>query len=145
MTSNKDFIEDILVTLDDETRKDSNVLIQMMQQISTAEPSIWNEHTIGFGTYHYKYDSGRQGESQILSFYPRKGKITVYLMDGTARYSALLDKLGTHTATGYCIVIKRLSDIELSVLEQILKESYGNITSISQAGPINRILWKDKK
>ncbi|QQS19995.1 DUF1801 domain-containing protein [Candidatus Saccharibacteria bacterium] len=114
-----------------------------MQRISAAEPKIWNEHTIGFGTYHYKYDSGREGDSQILSFYPRKGRITVYLMDGTARYSVLLDKLGGHSPTGYCIVIKRLSDIELPVLEEILQQSYEYIKSMSQKGPINRILWKN--
>ena len=128
--------------LDDATLKDSNVLIEIMQRISGDDPQIWNEHTIGFGSYHYKYDSGREGDSQIISFYPRKGKITVYLMDGTARYATLLDKLGNHTTTGYCIVIKQLNDIDLPILEQILQQSYDYIASLSQSGPIDRILWK---
>lgn len=138
-------VQDFLATLDADTLKDSEVLFEIMQQISNAEAQIWNEHTIGFDSYHYKYESGREGDSQILSFYPRKGKITIYLMDGTARYSALLDVLGKHTTTGYCIVIKRLSDIDLSVLEQVLKQSYDNIKSISQTGYIDRILWKSEK
>jgi hypothetical protein len=142
MTNTEKPVQDLLATLDEDTLKDSEVILGIMQQISIAEPKIWNEHTIGFGIYHYKYDSGREGDSQILSFYPRKGKITIYLMDGTARYAALLDKLGSHTATGYCIVIKRLSDIAMPVLEQILQQSYDYIISISQAGPIDRILWK---
>lgn len=135
-------IQDLFASLDEDTQKDSKIIFEIMQRISKAEPKIWNEHTIGFGSYHYKYDSGREGDSQILSFYPRKGKITIYLMDGTARYSVLLDKLRSHTTTGYCVVVKRLSDIEIPVLEDILQRSYDNISSISQKGPIDRILWK---
>ncbi len=138
-------VQDFLATLDEDTLKDSEIIFEIMQRISGADPKIWNEHTIGFGSYHYKYDSGREGDSQILSFYPRKGKTTIYLMDGTARYSALLDKLGSHTATGYCVVVKRLSDIELPILEEILQQSYKHIMSMSQHGPINRILWKAEK
>ncbi len=106
---------------------------------------MWNVGTIGFDTYHYKYDSGREGDALIVGFYPRKGKITVYLMDGTARYSELLAKLGKHTTTGYCVYIKRLSDIELPVLEQIAQHSYGYIKSMSQDGPIDRVLWQTEK
>ena len=145
MVNTNKSVQDFLATLDDNTLADSKILFEMMQRISGAEPKIWNDHTIGFGSYHYKYDSGREGDSQILSFYPRKGKITVYLMDGTTRYAELLDKLGSHTTTGYCIVIKRLSDIELPVLEQILQQSYDYIKSKSEEGPINKILWKTEK
>ena len=137
--------QDLLATLDEDTLEDSKVLFEIMQRISNAEPKIWNEHTIGFGQYHYKYNSGREGDSQILSFYPRKGKITIYLMDGTARYGTLLEKLGKHTTTGYCVVVKRIDDIELPVLNDILQQSYNNIQSMSQKGPIDRILWKTEK
>lgn len=144
MITNKP-VQDLLATLDKDTVKDSEILFEIMQRVSDAEPKIWNEHTIGFGSYHYKYDSGREGDSQILSFYPRKGKITVYLMDGTARYATLLDKLGAHTTTGYCVVVKRLSDIELPILEQILQQSYDYIKSMSATEPIDKILWKTEK
>jgi hypothetical protein len=70
-------------------------------------------------------------------------KITVYLMDGTARYSGLLAKLGKHTTTGYCVYIKRLSDIELPILQQILQQSYENIKS--QDGHIHQVLWQSEK
>jgi len=145
MTNNDNSVKNFLSTLDGETLQDSQALIKMMHAISDNEPAIWNEHTLGFDTYHYKYDSGREGDSFVVGFYPRKGKVTVYLMDGTARYAGLLDKLGKHTVTGYCVVIKRLADIELLVLEQILQQSYGNIKSLSKAGPINRILWQTEK
>ena len=95
-------VDTYIASLDDEqTVQDSQVLIEMMQRISGHEPKMWNVGTIGFDTYHYKYDSGREGDGHVIGFYPRKGKITVYLMDGTARYSELLAKLGRHTTTGF--------------------------------------------
>ncbi|MFS8130395.1 MAG: DUF1801 domain-containing protein [Candidatus Dojkabacteria bacterium] len=147
MTSKNDNpVKDYLASINDEqTLKDSEVLIEMMQRISGHEPKLWNAGTIGFNTYHYKYDSGREGDGLIIGFYPRKGKTTIYLMDGTARQSGLLAKLGKHTSTGYCIYIKKLSDIELPILEQIVKESYDYITTMSKDGPINRILWQTEK
>ena len=135
-------VQDFIASLDEQTAQDCQVLIEMMQRISGHEPQLWNAGTLGFDTYHYKYDSGREGDGHVIGFYPRKGKITVYLMDGTARYSELLAKLGKHTGTGYCVYIKRLSDVELPILEQIVQQSYGYIKSTSQNGPIDRILWR---
>jgi hypothetical protein len=137
-------VEDYITSLSDEqTVKDAHVLIEMMQRISRHDPQLWNAGTIGFDTYHYKYDSGRAGDAHVIGFYPRKGKITVYLMDGTTRYAELLSKLGKYTTTGYCVYIKRLNDIDLPVLEQILQQSYEYIKS--QDEPIDRILWKTEK
>ena len=137
-------VKDYITSLNNEqTARDSQVLIEMMQRISGHEPNIWNAGTIGFDTYHYKYDSGREGDGHVIGFYPRKGKITVYLMDGTARYSELLAQLGKHTTTGYCVYIKRLSDVELPILEQILQQSYEYVKS--QDGHIRQILWKAEK
>lgn len=136
-------VNEFVATLDEKTLNDSKALIQMMQVISGSEPKLWNVGTIGFDSYHYKYDSGREGDSFIIGFYPRKGKITVYLMDGTTRYSELLAKLGKHTTTGYCVYIKHLSDVDLPILEQILQRSFENIKS--QDGHINQILWRAEK
>jgi hypothetical protein len=141
---NDNSVNDYIASLDDEkTVKDCLVLIEMMQRISGHEPKKWNVGTIGFDTYHYKYDSGREGNGHMIGFYPRKGKITVYLMDGTARHAELLAKLGKHTTTGYCVYIKRLSDIDLPILEQIVQQSYEYIKS--QEGHINRVLWQTEK
>jgi hypothetical protein len=142
-TQNTTSVKEFIASLDEQTLKDSKVLIEMMREISGSKPKLWNVGTIGFDSYHYKYDSGREGDNFIIGFYPRKGKITVYLMDGTARYSELLTKLGKHTTTGYCVYIKHLGDVELSTLEQILQRSYENIKS--QDGHINQILWKAEK
>lgn len=139
-------VKSYLASLNDEqTIQDTQVLIKMMQRISGQEPKLWNVGTIGFDTYHYKYDSGREGDNFIIGFYPRKNKLTVYVMDGTARYPELLAKLGKHTTTGYCVYIKRLSDVELSILEQLVQQSYDYIKSESKKGPIDRILWHSAK
>jgi hypothetical protein len=136
---------DYIASLEDQqTAKDSQVLIEMMRRISGHEPTLWNAGTIGFDTYHYKYDSGREGDGHVIGFYPRKGKITVYLMDGTARHAELLALLGKHTTTGYCVYIKRLSDIALPILERVVQRSYEHIKLRSQDGPIDRILWQTK-
>ena len=132
--------KDYIASLAEPVAADSEILLAMMQRISGHQPQLWNAGTIGFDTYHYTYDSGREGDCYIIGFYARKGKITVYLMDGTARYSELLAGLGRHTTTGYCLYIRRLSDIELPVLEQILHQSYEHIKSLD--GHINHILWK---
>jgi hypothetical protein len=132
-------VQDYIASLEDEqTIKDSQVLIEMMKRISGHEPKMWNVGTIGFDTYHFKYDSGREGDSATISFYPRKGKITVYLMDGTVRYSELLARLGKHTTSRVCVYIKRLGDVELPILEQIVGQSYKYVKS--QDGHMHRAL-----
>jgi len=140
---NDSSVKDYIASLDEQTVKDSLVLIEMMQRISGHKPKKWNAGTIGFDTYHYKYDSGREGDGHVIGFYPRKGKITVYLMDGTARHSELLAKLGKHTTTGYCVYVKRLSELDLRILEQIMQRSYEYIKS--QDGHIHRVLWQTEK
>ena len=139
-------VEQYVASLNDVTLlNDTQTLMHMMQRISGEDPILYGIGTIGYGVYKYEYASGRKGEAHTLSFYPRKGKITVYLMDGTTRYTDLLAKLGKHTITGYCIYVKQLSDINFSVLEQIIEQSYANITSLSQDGPIDHILWQSEK
>jgi len=139
-------VEQYISSLEDESLKnDARTISEIMQRISGEEPILYGIGTIGFGIYKYEYTSGRKGEAHTLGFYPRKGKITVYLMDGTKRYTELLAKLGKHTTTGYCVYIKQLSDIELPILDQILQKSYENIKSKSQTGPIDKILWQTEK
>jgi hypothetical protein len=140
MTARNDkSVKDYIAALDDEQiARDSLVLIEMMRRISGHVPKMWNVGTIGFDAYHYKYDSGREGDCFTIGFYPRKGKITLYLMDGTARYSKLLARLGKHTATRVCVYIKRLGDIQLPILEQIVQQSYEYI--MSQDGHMHRVL-----
>ncbi len=136
-------VDDYISSLaDQQTVDDAETLVAMMRRISGQEPTLWNVGTIGFGTYHYAYDSGREGDAHTIGFYPRKGKLTIYLMDGTARHSDLLQTLGRHSTTGYCLYIRRLADVDLEVLEQIARNSYAFVDAKSQDGPIRQILWK---
>lgn len=137
-----EFVEDYIASLDEQTAADSRALVEIMRRITGLEPQLWNVGTIGFGTYHYKYDSGREGDGHTVGFYPRRGKTTLYLMDGTARHADLLATLGTHTLTGYCVYFKQLSDLDLPVLEQLVRESFEYVRAKSQDGPIREILWK---
>lgn len=131
-------VQDYLSSIDNEqTVSDSLALIDIMQRISGCEPQLWNVGTIGFDTYHYRYDSGREGDCHVIGFYPRKDKLTFYLMDGTSRYTELLQSLGKHKTSKACIYIKQLSDIDLNVLDQILSESYNYIKT--QDGHMHRM------
>lgn len=139
-------IEEYLASIGDEqVEKDARVIYDIMHKISGEEPILYGIGTIGFGVYKYEYSSGRKGEAHTLGFYPRKGKTTIYLMDGTKRYAELLSKLGKHTTTGYCVYIKKLSDIDLTVLTKLIESSYKNIRSKSQNGPVTDILWQSEK
>lgn len=137
-TPNDTSVETILNGLDEAMKKDATQLISMLRRISGHEPAIWNIATIGFDSYHYKYESGREGDCHILGFYPRKDKMTIYLMDGTSPYVELLKKLGKHSTSKACIYIKRLSDVDTNVLEEIVQKSYDYVKS--QDGETHRMV-----
>lgn len=136
-------VDEYISSLEDaQMQTDARAIMDIMHQISGEEPILYGIGTIGYGIYKYEYTSGRKGEAHSLAFYPRKGKITIYLMDGTKRYADQLTDLGTYTATGYCIYVKKLADIDTSALTNILKASYKNIQEKSRSGPIDQILWQ---
>jgi hypothetical protein len=130
-------VTDYVDSLDESVAADSRVLIEMMSRISGQRPRLWNVGTIGFDSYHFKYESGRQGDSHAMGFYPRKGKITVYLMDGTARHAQMLAELGKHTTSRVCVYVKRLSDVDLATLEGVVRASYEYVKS--QDGNMHRV------
>ena len=137
-TQSSTAVEEYLASLDDEqTVADSRALITMMRRITGDEPRVWNVGTIGFGAYHYRYESGREGDNHVLGFYPRKDRLTVYLMDGTARHRESLQGLGKHTSSRVCLYIRRLGEVQLPVLEGVLRQSYEYITS--QDGQMQRV------
>lgn len=88
-------VSDFLADLDGEQqRQDSEVLVSMMQKVSGELPVMWGPSIIGFGSYHYKYESGREGDMPIIAFSPRKGKLTLYVMNEAAKYADILERLG---------------------------------------------------
>ena len=110
--------------LTDPTRRaEAKVLIKLMQKATGEKPKMWGPSIIGFGSYHYTYDSGREGDMPLISFSPRKAATVLYNMTGFSDSEALLAKLGKHTTGKGCLYIKRLADADQKVLEALTVKS----------------------
>ena len=94
-----------------------------MEQITKEKPKMWGSSIVGFGSYHYKGESGREGDWMLIGFSPRKQNITLYIMPGFERYPGLMKKLGKHSTGKSCLYIKRLSDVDVDVLKELMTES----------------------
>ena len=117
-------VDDYIDAIDDERKRDdSRVLVKMMSKITGAPPKMWGPSIIGFGTYHYTYDSGHEGDAPLAAFSPRKTSLTVYIMRGVAKFDDLIAKLGKHTSSKGCLYIKKLDDVDIKVLEELVKQS----------------------
>ena len=112
---------------DDTRRQDCRTVLKIMKQATKAEPKMWGASMVGFGSYHYKYASGREGDWFLTGFSPRKTDLTLYIMTGFTRYDALMGKLGKYKTGKSCLYIKRLADIDLSVLEELIQESVKHV------------------
>jgi hypothetical protein len=113
--------EFIQAFVEDQTkREDAFSLINIMQEQSGFEPKMWGPSIIGFGSYHYKYASGHQGDAPLVAFSPRKAAITLYLYTSAENREDFLAKLGKHKASKGCIYIKKLSDIDVEVLKRMI-------------------------
>ena len=108
---------------DDKKRADSYIVLNLMQEITGAEPEMWGNSIIGFGSYHYKYESGREGDWFLTGFSPRKQALTLYIMPGFDKYDKLMEKLGKYKTGKACLYIKKLADIDQEVLKKLIKES----------------------
>jgi len=108
---------------DQDQRCDAHVICAAMTRLSGAVPVMWGPSIIGFGRYHYRYDSGRTGEACRIGFSPRKGQTVLYLLDGYGHRAAELARLGKHKTGKSCLYIKRLSDIDQTVLDEIIASS----------------------
>jgi hypothetical protein len=104
---------------DRQLRNDCFALVEMMKKVSKSEPVMWGSAIVGFGSYHYVYESGREGDSILIGFSPRKQNISIYLMGGLRVVEDELPKLGRHKTGGGCLYVKSLSDIALPVLKRI--------------------------
>jgi hypothetical protein len=108
---------------DEGQRHDSLVLVDLMQRATGEPPRMWGSSIVGFGSYHYKYASGREGDMPLVGFSPRKQSLTLYLMSGFADHAALLKRLGKHSTGKGCLYVKRLEDVDMATLEKLVKES----------------------
>ena len=109
-------------------RRDAETLLELMARITGEEPRMWGPSIIGFGSYHYKYASGREGDAPTAGFSPRKAATSVYLPDGFGAYTKQLARLGEHKTGVGCLYLKDLAKIDLTVLESIITKSYRTVT-----------------
>ena len=110
-------------------RRDADTLLELMGRVTGEQARMWGSSVIGFGQYHYRYESGREGDAAAVSFSPRKAATTIYLLDGVGAYPDKLSRLGPHTTGVGCLYIKDLAKVDLGVLEEIVGESYRTLTS----------------
>lgn len=110
-------------------RKDALALIEVMREITKQEPVMWGPSIIGFGRYHYKYESGHEGESCAAGFSPRKAALTLYVMPGFPKYDELMKTLGKYKHGKSCIYVKSLDDLHMPTLKKLIRESYKHITT----------------
>lgn len=121
---NKASVKAFLKTIiDKSTREDCEAIAEIMQSITKAEPVMWGTSIVGFGHYHYIYESGREGDWFLCGFSPRKQNLTLYLMGGLEMQQELLAKLGKHKTGKGCLYIKSLTDIDVNVLKAMIKNS----------------------
>ena len=113
---------------DDKKRQASWKILELMQAATQAEPKMWGEGIIGFGQYHYKHASGREGDWFLTGFSPRKQNLTLYIMSGFDQYETLLGKLGKYKTGKACLYINKLEDIDLEVLKELIEKSVDHMT-----------------
>jgi hypothetical protein len=118
-------VDSYIEAIDDEPRrKDCEALAKLMARTTKQKPVMWGPSIVGFGSYHYKYESGREGDSCLVGFSSRKGDITVYLLADFPGRDELLARLGKHKTTKGCLYIRKLSDVNAKVLEQLIAVAF---------------------
>lgn len=123
----EDFINSFADT--EQKRKDSFELLELMQGITGYGPKMWGPSIVGFGSYHYKYDSGHEGDAPLIGFSPRKAAISLYVFTGLEEHKHLLNGLGKFKMGKACIYVKKLADINQDVLKELMKETISFLQS----------------
>lgn len=130
----KESVKDFLNKVEDpERRADCFAVAKMMEEITGEKPKMWGPAIVGFGSYHYKYASGNEGDWPITGFSPRKKDLTLYIMVGYDRYGELMAKLGKHSTGKSCLYIKKLSDIHIPTLKKLIKLGIKDLKSYTKA------------
>jgi len=116
---------------DEQRRKDGLELLKIFKEVTKMRPKMWGSSIVGFGEYHYKSErSTQEGDWPLTGFSPRKRNLTVYIMPGFSNYQDLMSKLGKHKSSVSCIYFNKLSDIDVSVLKQIVRKSVSDMKNI---------------
>jgi len=112
---------------DDQRRADCKAVSKLMQEITGEKPAMWGSAIVGFGTYAYRYATGRTGDWPVAAFSPRKQNLTLYIMAGFDGYPELMAKLGPHSTGKSCLYVKRLSDLHLPTLKKLISQSVRHV------------------
>ena len=126
-------VDDFLLALDEERRRDALAVAKIMKSATGAKPEMWGPSIVGFGTYHYKYASGREGDWPVTGFSPRKKDLTLYIMMGFEKHADLMKQLGKYSNAKSCLYIKRLSDIHVPTLKKLIKSSVKDLKNYTAA------------
>ena len=131
-------ITDFIASVDDEQKRaDALALLDIFAEATGLPAKMWGTSIIGYGSYHYKYKSGQEGDWMLTAFSPRKQQLSIYIMPGTSKYPDLLAKLGKHKTSGgcsgSCLYIKRLSDVDTTVLKKLIKQSVADMQKMYPA------------
>ena len=122
-------VNDFLQAVPDERRRDDSfVILDLMKEVTGQEPKMWGDSIIGFGNYHYKYATGREGDWFLTGFSPRKQNLTLYIMSGFDEYDELLKKLGKYKTGKACLYINKLADVEISVIKELIQKSVAHLS-----------------
>jgi len=117
-------VEEFLKSVANERkRKDSLAILELMREVTGEKPAMWGTSIIGFGTYHYKYASGREGEWPLVGFSPRKQNLALYIMSGFDQYESLLEDLGKYKIGKSCLYINKLDDVDRKTLRELIRQS----------------------
>jgi len=106
---------------------DGFAVLELMKEVTGEEPAMWGKSIVGFGTYHYKYASGREANWMLVGFSPRKRNMTLYIMDGFDRYDELLSRLGKYRTGKSCLYINKLEDVDIEVLRELIRLSVAHM------------------
>jgi len=115
-------------------RRDALRLVRLMSEVTSEPARMWGPSIVGFGSYHYRYASGREGDMAAVGFSPRKAATTLYLTDGVDEHAELLARLGPHTIGKACVYVKDLDDVDLDVLAEMVRRSYATLTGTPAFG-----------
>lgn len=121
-----DFLEDVD---DDKKKADCYQILEIMRDITGEEPHMWGNSIVGFGSYHYKYASGREGDWFLTGFSPRKQNLSLYIMAGFERYDELMQKLGKYKTGKSCLYVKKLEDVDTDVLKELIRSSVTHVAA----------------
>ena len=121
---NNQNVDDFLKNVSDPAkRKNCLRVLDIMKQITQQEPKMWGDSMVGFGNYHYQYTSGREGNWFLTGFSPRKQSLTIYIMSGFDQFEHLMSQLGKYKNSKSCLYVKKLDDIDLGILKELIAES----------------------